>query len=422
MQLAELDEGTALNIIERLRTGLPPRRYASMYSSGLEGFVASVRKQHLERLSSSGRIRFVSGSWGSGKTHLFRLLAEQAFDANYLVSTVELSRNEAPFNKFESVIASILRNIASHATETEAPNVSPLGHMLQSHIYNLSKEREIDLSSVISDERARLLADTSVDLDMRRVVVAYWDTFRLQEAGEVLSERRGKLLQWFTGEANKNTMRQDFGVQRVLNKENARPFLTAIVALARFLGYKGLLVLFDESEMSTSTMAKSQLNQAHNNLLHLINEIDTIAGLVMIYAAVPAFFSDDRHGICIYGALSGRIGAPEPNPPSALQTVWNLDAVDVTREQFHDTARKIHEIYTKAFPDDVALLMAVPELLLRMDVVISKHGPFEKVSKWRAIVKECVKLLDQTLGGETPLAPEVSYIQTLRTLERFGDD
>lgn len=422
MQLADLDEDASQDIIEKLRNGLPPRRYASLYSSGMETFVANVRKQHLDRRSSSGRIRFVSGSWGSGKTHLFRLLAEQAFDANYLVSTVELSRNEAPFNRFELVLASIIRNVASDSTEIEGGVTSPLGEMLRLHLLSVAERENIDLPSAIEVERERLLADTTVDIDIRRVVVAYWATFRPDAPEAGLHERRGQLLQWFTGEANKTTMRRDFQVQRVLNKENSRAFLTSIVALAKFLGYNGLVVLFDESEMSHSTMAKSQLHQAHNNLLHLINEIDTIAGLVMIYAAVPAFFNDDRHGIRIYGALASRIGEPEPTPPSALQRVWNLDAVAVTTEQFHDTARKIHKIYTTAYPDDAANLMQTNELLTRVDVVIAEHGQYERVSKWRAVVQECVKLLDLTLEGGTPLDPVASYRETKKLLDRFGDD
>lgn len=422
MQLADLDEDTSRDIIEKLRSGLPPRRYASLYSSGMETFVANVRKQHLERRSSSGRIRFVSGSWGSGKTHLFRLLAEQAFDANYLVSTVELSRNEAPFNRFELVLASIIRNVASDSTETEGGGTSPLGEMLRLHLLSVAERDDIDLASAIEAERERLLADITIDIDVRRVVVAYWLTFRPDTAEAGLYERRGQLLQWFTGEANKTMMRKDFGVQRVLNRENSRAFLTSIVALAKFLGYNGLVVLFDESEMSHSTMARSQLNLAHNNLLHLINEIDTIAGLVMIYAAVPEFFNDDRHGIRIYGALASRIGEPEPAAPSALQRVWNLDAVAVTAEQFHDTARKIREIYTKAYPDDAANLMETKELLSRVDVIITEHGQYERVSKWRAVVQECVKLLDLTLEGGTPLDPMASYRETKKLLDRFGDD
>ena len=66
--------------------------------------------------------------------------------------------------------------------------------------------------------------------------------------------------------------------------------------------------------------------------------------------------------------------------------------------------------------------MATAELLSRVDVVIAEHGQYEKVSKWRAVVQECVKLLDLTLEGGTPLDPKASYRQTKKLLDQFGDD
>src|SRR5204862_2428128 len=105
--------GVAQDIIERLRSGLPPERFVSAYTSGNDEFLRNVRKRHLEGQTTRGKIRFISGSWGSGKTHFLRLLREQAFDANYLVSSVELTLDETPFNKFEEVFFEIIREIAS---------------------------------------------------------------------------------------------------------------------------------------------------------------------------------------------------------------------------------------------------------------------------------------------------------------------
>src|SRR3989475_12799534 len=103
----------AEGIIEELRKGIPPRRFVSLYSVGEDEFLEGVRRRHLESASEAGRIRFISGSWGAGKTHFLRLLREKAFAANYLVATVELSRDETPFNKFEEVFYRIIRSITS---------------------------------------------------------------------------------------------------------------------------------------------------------------------------------------------------------------------------------------------------------------------------------------------------------------------
>jgi hypothetical protein len=103
----DLDQATAEQIIESLRRGVPPRRGVSRYATGTD-FVEKVRDRHLSREITAGKIRFVGGSWGAGKTHFLRLLREESFSAGYLVSTVELSADSTPFNKFEQVFFEIV--------------------------------------------------------------------------------------------------------------------------------------------------------------------------------------------------------------------------------------------------------------------------------------------------------------------------
>ena len=82
------DQAQAIDIIENLGKGTPPQRGVRTYSVGHELLLRGVRERHLESPSRTGKMRFVSGSWGSGKTHFLRELAEEAYDANYLVSSV----------------------------------------------------------------------------------------------------------------------------------------------------------------------------------------------------------------------------------------------------------------------------------------------------------------------------------------------
>jgi hypothetical protein len=421
MLIHDLDEQQALDVIEKLRSGVPPRKYASMYSAGLDRFVANVRKRHLPGTPSAGKIRFVSGSWGSGKTHFFRLLTEQAFDANYLVSTVELSRHEAPFNKFELVLAAILRNIASSGTETDNPSATPLGDLFREAVEREQVEAGVETPEAVDLLTDRLMADSGIDIDMKKVIKEYWKTFTATDVeAAVLEERRGFLLQWFTGEVNKTQIHKEFNIQKTLSKENARLFLGSFVSLAQLLGYSGLLVLFDESEMTHSTMHKGDLKQSHNNLLHLINEVSTTAGLILVFAAVPAFFNDPKTGIGIYGALAGRIGRPDERPPAALDKVWNLDAAEITTEHYAEAGRRIRDIYLVAYPDDDLLTESqVVELVTH---VADSHSTYERVSRWRAVITTCVGELDRSLEGLPPRAPSDSYADAQSTLDRWGED
>jgi hypothetical protein len=55
-------------------------------------------------------------------------------------------------------------------------------------------------------------------------------------------------------------------------------------------------------------------------------------------------------------------------------------------------------------------------------IIVKEHGEFHAVSRWRVVVKETVKLLDQALEGDDLLPPLESYRETVSALERLGDD
>lgn len=421
MEISDLDRRTADEIIEQLRRGIPPYRHTSVYSAGHEKFLAAVRRRHLAPSPSSGKIRFISGSWGTGKTHFFRLLTEEAFDAGYLVSTVELSAQETPFNKFELVLAAIIRNIAVEPRKAGVVSTAPIGDVLRQA---LEKEaHDDDLTAAAARLKDRLFSDQAIDIDVKRVVSAYWDTFTAETQDTVvLEDRRGQLLQWFTGDSHKPTMRKEFDVQKAVSKENARIILGSVAALIRLLGHEGLLILFDESEMTHSTMSKSSLRLAHNNLLHLINEVGEIPGLFLVYAAVPDFWNDPRTGITIYGALAARVGSLPEHPPRALETVWNLDSAETSEDDFCTAALRIQQVFQRAYPDDDLDHPTPEELTERVKIIVKEHGEFHAVSRWRVVVKETVKLLDQALEGDDLLPPLESYRETVSALERLGDD
>ena len=398
-----LGQPAALEVIESLRKGIPPKRYASSYTAGTEDFLKKVRTFHLESASTRGKLRFVSGSWGAGKTHFLRLLREEAFDANYLVSTVELNVDSTPFNKFEQVFYDIVRNITSPEMyrEGQPEHAAPFGEVLRRALLEAPAGRDETVSHErFKEEKDKLFASNDIDIDFRRITAKYWETF-LPEGGDVatLEDKRGRLLQWFAGEGTKGLYRK-LDVQKIVNRANARPMLQSLSRLTTHIGYRGLVILFDEAEMSYSTMRKSNLKQAHNNLLHLINSIDETEGLFLIYATTPDFYLDERHGITIYGALAQRIGKPEDRPPRPLERIWNLDHVESSLEDLLNAACKIRAIYTAAFPDYVDVVPSEADLREYATKLMNAHPEFSRVSKWRVLVTGTVEALDARVQGE----------------------
>ena len=343
-----LDRDTAQDIIEELRKGTPSTRYASYYSAGSNDFLESVQSRHLGKSPRGGRIRFISGSWGSGKTHFLRLVREKAFEAGFMVSTVELSADEAPFNKFEQVFYRIVRNITSPEmyADGDLDRSDPFGEVLKRIMLNgVPDPAEPVPYDVLNDVVQNVMTENSIDIDFRRIVTNYLKTYLPDGSDQAtLEDTRGQLMQWFAGEGTIGAYRSKFGVQKLVNRSNAR---TMLAALSRFTvkvgGYAGVLILLDEAEHTYSTMRRSSLKQAHNNLLHLINGIEQSQGAFLIYTATPDFFSSDTYGIQIYGALAQRIGVPGDHPPRAVDRIWNLDRIETSLDQYQAAACKVRD-------------------------------------------------------------------------------
>ena len=401
----KIESSVAQEIIESLRSGIPPKRYASMYSAGQDEFVRDVRVRHLEGASTRGKIRFISGSWGSGKTHFLRLLREEAFDANCLVSSVDLTVNETPFNKFEEVFYRIVEKIGSPQMYRRGEldkHAAPFELVLRETLFgNWAGALDAVPQERFQEAKEKLFSADGIDIDFRRMVSRYWETF-LPQGGDAaaLEDVRGKILQWFKGEGTIGPYRSQFGVQKIVNRANARLMLQSLSRFAKHAGFRGIVILLDEAEMSYSIMRKSNLKQAHNNLLHLINSIDESEGLFLVYAATPDFFVDDRYGLSTYGALAQRIGRPEERSPKAVDRVWNMDAVQTCLEHYQTAACRIREIFLAANPGVGSKFITEVALKKFVSEIVQAHPEFSHVSTWRVVITATVEALDASERGE----------------------
>ena len=159
-------------------------------------------------------------------------------------------------------------------------------------------------------------------------------------------------------------------------------------------------------------MRKSALRDAQNNLLSLINNIDCLSGLFLIYATTPDFFTDPKHGIVIYGALSGRVGKPEQHKPRALDTVWNLDELVTDLFNYQSAANKIFNIYASAYPELASSLPTEVEVKTFVKELFDIHSIHSGVRFWRVLVTALITYFDDHLEGEIRAAKEI-YVDVM---------
>lgn len=413
---------TATQVVESLRKGIPPQRGVDLYSVGNEKLMEGVKKFHLSGIAERGIIRFVSGSWGAGKTHFFRQLRETAFQNDCLVSNVELDVSSAALNKFQSVFAAIIRQMAtpSYYSKHTILEAAPFGTVVRESLAWLATGtrkvgNEIPYEHYTKATEA-LMSDHGIDIDFKKMIQKYWETF-LPEAPDpaIVEQTRGEILQWFNGEGTVGAFRKRFGVSKIVSKENAKLMLQSLAGFVRLSGYRGLLILFDEAEQAYSVMRKSALREAHNNLLSLINNIEWLPGLFLIYATTPDFYTDPKHGIVIYGALSGRIGKPEERHPRALDTIWNLDAVETKLENYQEAAGKIRTVYALAYPEAKSILPDEEAIAQKVAELFRIHPSLAAVRFWRLLVTALIADFDDHLEGE-PRSTEKLYDDVMNRL------
>jgi len=417
------NRSTARQVVEALRKGIPPQRGVDLYSVGNEKLIEGIRKHHLGGIEHQGLIRFISGSWGAGKTHFFRLLREVAFQNGCLVSNVELNVNDAALNRFERIFYSIVRNVATPSvfgTETYS-DIAPFGGVLREALAFLNSGRHEQPAEVTHEQYTKaaeaLAADHRVDIDFKKMIQKYWETFLPEDGDVAIQEQiRSEILQWFSGEGQLSDLRRRFGINKMVNKENAKLMLQSLAGFVRLAGYKGLLILFDEAEQAYSVMRKSQLRDAQNNLLSLINNVSVLEGLFLIYATTPDFFTDPKHGIVAYGALAQRIGKPDERPPRSLDLIWNLDMVTTSLADYQEAATKILGIYAAAYPEARGQLPSADDVRARVASLDRIHPSMSAVRFWRVLVTAIIALLDDCLEEGQTRSTEAVYDDVMSLL------
>ncbi|MGB9666888.1 MAG: BREX system ATP-binding domain-containing protein [Candidatus Cryosericum sp.] len=401
------EQETCQNIINQLRQGVPPELGVERYSVGHEDLMDGFKKYLLSGARSSGVIRFVSGSWGSGKTHLFRLLRDAAYADGFLVSNVQLTNDETPLSDFGKVFSTIVRQISTPALLDQVlaqENQSPLGDVFEESLRLLGTGDRAAQGPVTVEQyhaaSARLAGDRGIDNDLRKIVDLYWQTFLPDADDEVANQRRREdLMQWFDGEGRLSFWQKQYGLMKVPAKDNAKRLLQSLGAFVRLAGYKGIVILFDEAELSYSQMSRTSLRVAQNNLLSLINNLEALAGIVMIYATTPDFYSDLKHGIKTYGALEQRIGQPQDKEPRAVDRVWNIDADVYDMQTYVSVGHKVRNLYGCAFPEAVSQLPSEGKVDAIVRELYDEHNPSSQMSFWRELITTLVATCDDAKEG-----------------------
>lgn len=304
-------------VLDALRRGAVPDTGLDLLAVGLDRFAAAITDEI--ETASTGRAVFkaIRGEYGSGKTFFARWLAERAKQASFATAEVQISENETPLHRLETVY----RRLTERLTTATFPP-SALRQVVDAWFYALEDDA-IAADRVDPDDQAAV--DQAVDrllsqrlADVSRTAPTFAAALRGYRAAVSAGDTAGAdaVLAWLGGQPHVSAAaRRRAGIRGDLDHFGALGFLQGLLAVLRDCGYRGLLVVLDEVETLQRVRSDAR-DKALNALRQLVDELHSgrFPGLYLVITGTPAFF-DGPQGVQRLAPLAQRLATDFPAEP-----------------------------------------------------------------------------------------------------------
>ena len=313
-------------VIDALRRGAVPSAGLDLLAVGLDRFQRAI-DEDLEAVAANGSVfKAVRGEYGSGKTFFVRWIAERAKRANLATAEVQISENETPLHRLETVY----RRLTERLTTTTFPP-SALRPVVDGWFYAL-EEDVLAAGQVATDDAEALDRAVGVLLDQRLAEVSRSaPAFAAALRGYRTASQSGDaatadaVLAWLGGQPHvAAAARRVGGVRGNLDHFAALSFLQGLLAVLRDSGHPGLLLVLDEVETLQRVRSDAR-DKALNALRQLIDEVYSgrFPGLYLVITGTPAFY-DGQQGVQRLAPLAQRLAVdfdtePRFDNPRAVQ-------------------------------------------------------------------------------------------------------
>lgn len=296
-------------VIDALRRGAVPETGLDLFAVGLNGFQGAIGEE-LETVATGGAVfKAVRGEYGSGKTFFSRWLAERAKRANLATAEVQISENETPLHRLETVYRRLIERLT---TGTFPP--SALRSIVDGWFFAL-EEDVLAEGKVDANDAAALthavdeLVETRLS-EVSRTAPTFATALRGYRSAVAAGDNATSqaVLAWLGGQPHvAAAARRHAGVRGDLDHFGALGFLQGLLAVLRDSGFKGLLLVLDEVETLQRVRSDAR-DKALNALRQLVDEVHSgrFPGLYLLITGTPAFY-DGPQGVQRLAPLAQRL-------------------------------------------------------------------------------------------------------------------
>ena len=325
-----MEQALARAIINKLgASGTPPEFGIENFTIGLERYLEVVEQEYLKGILAYNLSSFklITGNYGGGKTHFLYSVRNLAFRNNYCVSYVSLNPTECPFDKLELVYRGI---VGSLSVPRDVDKPAPVW--------------EKGIESVLRHWHAARQAEAERADDLRHYLAELPGTesssfFNAARAGfEALmaddADGFGEVVQWLKGEELDKEARSRHRISERVDKATAFRMIRSLIQWVHSIGYRGLVLLFDEAERGMSISSSRDKRRALDNLRQIVDECGNsrLPGAMFFYAVPDENLLLEGSG-GVYEALKQRLRSvfSEVNPVGVR---INLEKLGIEPEEF----------------------------------------------------------------------------------------
>lgn len=390
-------------IIKALKSGVVPGDGVDRIVVGREEILKQLRLDLADVGDGGSGFKFYAGDYGSGKTFMCSLARNEALKQDFVVSFVNIDARELPMNRMETIYSRIINGMRTK----DHKNVPAFDFILQEWLFKLETkvQKDHNLDPMNNDDREKIKQFISQEINeqlenirhfdssLSNAIRGYYEAVRVQD-----KEVETAALGWIKGEANiPPKYKSKFNVKGNVNKDNAINFLKSITQLMVNIGYKGVVIVFDELELIRNVRHDLR-NAAYENIRYICDMAarEEIPNSYFIFAGTEDVYQDEVKGIPSYQALYARIKSDKSFVKGKVRDVRaplvyldNFDEVRLT--EVSEKVIKVHEVAYEWETEGVITDKVISQLI---DRIANKFGKVSSVP--RGYLKAFVDLLDIT--------------------------
>lgn len=298
------------DLLKAFRNGTVPDHSLDYISVGIEPIKNEINLQlNQVKLGKTG-FKFLIGDYGSGKTFIAKSIQHDALLQDFVLCFLTVSQ-ETPLHKFDELYKSMME----HFQTINFPNKPSLSIILEEWLVMLEEKVMSKLS--LSPQKNRVKFQESVkkqifeelssigetDSSFIRAIHTFYQA-KLNK-NEILAS---SALGWLKGEHIPHQIKKNIEVIGDLSKSLSFHYFKSWIKIFTTIGYKGLVIIFDELETVQKLRNIDMRISAYNNLRFFIDEAgqNGFPHCYFLFTGTQQLLEDDK-GFKSYQPLMDRI-------------------------------------------------------------------------------------------------------------------